>query len=213
MMMASIRSRLQFEFDPDQKAEQVLSHPLPQTDGIGWDPVVPPRIDFCDTAEIVKASPDITWAPSEKYFSVDCSHSKIVVGAVPNGFAFQDGVSVGKMNHPFAFFGVSSRDGKPIAQSDEVIFSIVGRARNTGEKFNLEKPYSISYLGVSDCLESFGHLPVIHDRYTTRVVLPLKNRIIRFYNFEGYCFRQEPFDGSVVISENEPLYMAVVSRE
>ncbi len=213
LMMASIRNRLQFEFDPEQKAAQTLSAPLPRPDGIGWEPVVPPRIDFCDTKEIVKASPDITWAPSRQYFAVDCAHSKIVTGSIPNGFTFQDGVSVGAMNHPFAFFGVSSRDGKPIAQSEELILTIVGRARNTGEKMNLEKPFSISYLGVSDCLENFGTAPVLHDRFKTVVTLPVKNRIIRFYNFEGYCFREEPFDGSVRISDQEPLYLAVITRK
>ena len=112
----------------------------------------------------------------------------------------------------FAFFGLSSRDGKAIAESRELVFALTSESENTGYRLNPDK-MERGPLALIPAIENRGTTPVIVTRPSGVIHVPGKPFTLKRFNFAGYCYRNETVgDGSFTVEEGEPLFLGVITR-
>ncbi len=199
-MHTSVRKQLTLAFDPQQDAPIAIKGELMDMTELNDE----------DRATL-NASPDITWDPKNERIILDTPHSKIIVGFIRNGYTFKDGIKLGPINRDFAFFGIASRDGKPIAQSRDLILTLVSTSANTGYKFDPKKIKG-STLGHINGVVDRGTAPVIVDRVAGRIDLQGVKGKLECYNFATYRYRQTTVDGHVQFTGDEPLFVARIRR-
>lgn len=200
-MHTSVRKRLQTAFDEKQEAPiKVKGTLLEKTSGLDED------------REKLTSSPDITWEPKKNRFILDCAHSKIATGILKDGYKFKGGVVLGPVNRDFAMFGISSRDGKSLDQSENIIVTIVSKSHNTNYQFDPSKIKG-STLGHIRGVVNRGTTPVIVERVKADITVPIKNKVMRCYNFAGYCYRTVPVNGKIAFSADEPLFIALITNK
>ncbi|MDD3155384.1 MAG: hypothetical protein PHS41_10990, partial [Victivallaceae bacterium] len=196
-MRNSIRSKLSVAFDADKNAPAMR--------------VTGPFSPCAEDRAAVSASPDICWSPERNQVILDNSTSKIAVGILKDGVPFQDNVRLSKLSCDFAFFGVASRDGKPLRESAEVILTLVGKGENTDFLFDPAK-IGNGALGHIQGVVSRGHGPVKMTRPAGSVELPGVTGTLRCYDFAGVCYREEPMSGTIHFTADESLFLAIVTR-
>ncbi|MEI8246990.1 MAG: hypothetical protein WCI51_14250 [Lentisphaerota bacterium] len=196
-MQSSVRSKLTVDFDEKQVA------PIKVTGKFD---------EYLEDKGSLSPSTDVTWDQDKNRIVLDNAHSKIAVGILKDGMDFNDGVKLGRLNRDFAFFGISSRDGKPLAESDEIIVALTSNSHNTGFKFNPEKVKGQT-LGHINGIENTGTAPVVVDRVSSEIDVPMNNMIMRCYNFAGYCYRETPVNGKISFTAEEPLFLALITRK
>ena len=200
-MHTSVRKRLQLAFDEKQKAPiKIKGNLVEKTSGLDED------------REKLTSSPDIIWNPQKNQFILDCAHSKIATGILKNGYKFNDGVTLSPVNRNFAMFGISSRDGKALAQSEDIIVTIVNKSHNTGFKYDPAKIKG-STIGHIKGVVNRGTAPVIVKRVKADITVPVKGKTMRCYNFAGYCYRTVPVNGKISFSADEPLFVAIITNK
>ena len=198
-MHSSVRKKLQLDFDERQEAPIRVNGSLSD------------KIDEMDAdKERLSASEDIVWDPAGNRFMLDCKHSKLVVGIMQNVVEFNDNITLSKINRDFAFFGISSRDGKDLAESSEIILAAVSTSSNTGYRFDPSKikGSTLGHInGVVDC----GTAPVQVSRVGFELKLPVHGKTMHCYNFAGYAYRKAKVNGVITISSEEPLFLAIIN--
>ena len=199
LIHASIRTQLGVDFDPEQEAPIRVS-------GKDLDKIE------SDEHSVLKNSPDITWDPAAGTVVLDNRHSKILAGVLPKELTFADGVSFRPKKSMFAFFGLSSRDGKAIAESRELVFALTSESENTGYRLNPDK-MERGPLALIPAIENRGTTPVIVTRPSGVIHVPGKPFTLKRFNFAGYCYRNETVgDGRITVEEGEPLFLGVITR-
>jgi hypothetical protein len=199
-MHTSVRKRLSLAFDPNQEAPIVVKGKLNDMTEL-----------LEDDRETLTPSPDVTWDPQQERIILDNPYSKIIVGFIKNGYTFKDGVKLGALNQDFAFFGLCSRDGKPIKDSDDLLVTLVSTSANTGYEYDPARIKG-STLGHIRGVVKHGTAPVIVDRVAAEVTVPGGKRQLECYNFARYCYRSEAVAGKLRFSAEEPLYLARLRR-
>lgn len=199
MIDASVRTRLGVDFSMKQKTPIRVSGK--QLKKIKND------------NEILTASPEITWNPVDEINLLDNTHSKIAVGILPAELKFKDGIRFRQKRKMFGFFGISSRDGKPLSESGEIVFALTAESQNTGYRLNPEKMAN-GPLALIPAIENRGTAPVIVKRPSGTVSVPGKPFILKCYNFAGYCYRTETVTNETfTIEQGEPLFLATLTRK
>jgi hypothetical protein len=200
-MHTSVRKRLQLAFDEQQESPiKVRGKLVEKTSGLDED------------RDRLTSSPDIIWEPQKNRFILDCPHSKIVTGILKDGYSFKEGITLSPINRDFAMFGISSRDGKKLAQSEDIILTIVSKSYNTGFKFNPDKIKG-STLGHIRGVVKPGTVPVIVERVKADITVPIVGKVMRCYNFAGYCYRTVPVNGKISFLKDEPLFIAIITNK
>jgi len=199
MIDASVRTKLTVDFNLKQEAPiRVEGKPL---------------AEIKDDTMTLNASPDITWNPKKSVVILDNRHSKILTGVLPEVLKFKDGVVFHPDKSMFAFFGMSSRDGKPLAESKEIVFALTSESQNTGYKLNPEKMIS-GPLALIPAIENRGTAPVIVTRPSGTIHVPGAPFTLKRYNFAGYCYKTEQVkNGRFAVLEGEPLFLGVITRK
>ncbi len=198
MIRASVHTRLGVDFDRNQKAAvRIEGKPLQ---------------GYTNVTEKVTASPDVTWDPPNEINILDNAHSKIAVGVLPATVTFRDGVRFEHSEKGFGYFGLSARDGLPVAQSKELVFALTATSHNTKYKLNPEKMIN-SPLALIPAIENRGEWPVIFARPFGKVTVPGGPFTLKRYTFAGYCYKTELVtDGAFEIEAGEPLFLATLTR-
>lgn len=157
-------------------------------------------------------SPDIAWKKSANQIILDNATAKIAVGILKNGVSFTDGITLSPINCDFAFFGIAGRDGKKIAQSDDLILALTSTSQNTNYQFD-PALIKTGALGHINGVVNPGGKPVVVKRVAAKVTLPaeLNGKVLYCYNFGGNCYRRETVaDGKIVFTDDEPLFLALI---
>lgn len=157
-----------------------------------------PEGDFalrCSGSVRKKAFPDgvspdshIGWKRGKGYFFVDDKSVKVAIGYLPETVSFSDGVEVTGLNVPFACFTMVAEDGKSIAESDQVLVSLVSTAENSGVQFDPAKMKKNSGMArFAQIVGNPGTAPVQVVRPTAFVQLPSREK--RRAIFLDYAFK------------------------
>lgn len=195
-MHSSIRKQLTLDFDPTQKTPIRVVGELMDMTMLGDE-----------DQSIVQASPQITWDPKKERFILDAPHSKIVVGFIRNGYTFKDGIKLNPINRDFAMFGIAARDGKPIAESKDILIALTSKSANTDYKLDPSKIKG-STLGHIKGVVNPGKAPVIVERVAAKIDIPGVKGTLTCYDFTRKAYRTEQINGSVTFSTDEPLFLA-----
>ena len=195
-MHTSVRSQLQLAFDPQ------LQVPI-QVQG----KLVNDAVMMDEDRQTLKPSADITWEPQRNRFVLDNAYSKIIVGLIRDGYTFRDGISLGPINRDFAMFGMASRDGKPLAESRDILITLISQSQNTDYKFD---PSAIKgpTLGHIRGIVDVGRSPVVVDRVSGRITFPGYSGQLHAYNFANYRYRDQTVSRVITFTDTEPLYLA-----
>lgn len=195
-MHTSVRKLLTLDFDLSQEVPIRVIGSLADMTVLGDE-----------DREILNSSPDIIWDPASERFMLDAPHSKLISGFIREGYEFEDGIKLGQLNRDFAVFGVVARDGKPIAESEDILIALTSKSANTGFEFDPEKIEG-SVLGHIKGVTDIGRAPVIVERVAAKIELPgVKGRLV-CYDFTRKAYRTEDIDGCVEFSADEPLFLA-----
>lgn len=199
-MHSSIRKQLTLDFDMNQEIPIRVIGKLMDMTMLGDE-----------DRTLVQASPEITWDPANERFILDATHSKIIAGFIKDGYTFNDGIKLHSINRDFAVFGIVSRDGKPLAESKDILIALTSKSANTD--FVLD-PSLIkgSTLGHIRGVVNPGKAPVIVERVAARIELPGIKGTLTCYDFTRKAYRTEKIDGHIEFSADEPLFLARITK-
>jgi len=119
----------------------------------------------------------------------------------------------------YVCIGVCSRDGKPLAESRDIVMTAVSTSCNSGFKFDVEKFDAAQKvrnhppLSAAVSIEA-GQLPVLVSRVECTLKADwLKGMTVRRKDFSLNCYREEKLEtDSLSISEDEPLFILELTR-
>ncbi|MBQ0031577.1 MAG: hypothetical protein KBT68_02120 [bacterium] len=201
----SFRHQLSLDFDETQDAPINVKGEL-------YDGAVANPGERADYPKI-ESNDEITWDPPNMISKIDASHSKIAVGILPKRMEFKGGVSFEQETPlPMAFFGLSTRDGKLVSESREMLLNVVSTAENTGYRLDTEKMQP-GVLGLIPAIITRGTTPVVVTRPSGVVTVPGKPFKLERYNFARFLYKTEIVkDGKFRIEADEPLFLGRIVR-
>ncbi len=203
---SSIRSRLRLAFDPRSSVAVAVAGELAPM----------------DDRSAVRASESILWDRPRQRLVIDTPNVKLVTGFFKDGHEFRDGVTVEGLSREFATFGLAALDGKPIAESRDILLALVSKSANTGYAFDPSKMGSGPVGHIMGIVDR-GRWPIVVERVAARVHLPLSRaerkaqgaapaRVVTRYNFALYPYAEGRSGSVIAITEDEPLFLARIRR-
>jgi len=183
-------------------------------------------------ADIVKPTSEITYRWKEGTLVVEAPRVLMLAGFVPDHFDFASGESLtgilvksppgsafASERERYVCIGVCSRDGKPLAESRDIVMTAVSTSCNSGFKFDVEKFDAAQKVRNHPPLSAAvsidaGQLPVLVSRVGCTFKADwLKGMTVRRKDFSLNCYREEKLEtDSLSISEDEPLFILELTR-
>ena len=137
--------------DPDQhpdiwKPEQVL-----------------PRIDR-ETGITRSITGELLWDENRGHARVMTPKTKALMGAFDNGTYREEGLTM-RLNDAYGVVGFSSLDDRPLRESENILLSLVGRQRNSGQFYRYFNTHGAEGYDPEEAfsLESVGHAPILME--------------------------------------------------
>lgn len=155
--------------------------------------------------DLLSPSEQLTWDFGNGRLMVDTPEAKAFVGFPDESrsIAFNGGVTVEDISRDFVAFSLVSEDGRPIAQSAQVLLSAVSRSHNTGYEFDAEQG-----------IVNEGTAPVVVERVACKLTLHHRaGRQVRKLDFALHTIATEAAEDGVVLREQEPVFVALLEGE
>jgi hypothetical protein len=170
----------------------------------------------------IQPSEQFVWDWPNGRLIIDTPQAKVAAGFLGKQVEFKDGVTVKNINREFACIALVSQDGKPIVESDRIIFSAVNESCNTGFEFKAtEAPKQVPedmIIGqpFEEVLKSVvdpGIAPVIVNRVACELTLPGANgRKAKMIDFALRNFKTEDADRGVVLRAEDPVFYCEITK-
>ncbi len=174
-------------------------------DGAGCDEVIDcaDAVPWASPDRIVSDNGQVWRDLKNKFGGVDTPRTKILYGKLANvkgGITPKRGTEVSGLKvesfTDFAVVALSSLTDKPIRESDNMLLSCIGRARNTDAQFDGEK------------MIDYGHAPVLAEATHATITIETERTDLRVWgvNAEGYYVGAVPAvfrDGKMTFTVGE----------
>ena len=186
-------------------------------------PLVSPR----GQEKVVRPTDQIAYRWDEGKMVIDDSRAKALIGFDVANWKFDEGVElkdIAIQNPPgmpyviegerYAAIGITSQDGKPLANSAKVLVSAVSTSFNSGLEIDRQKMIeNTGYAsGLASAITNPGGLPVLTARVAVTIRAPwLKGRHYRMIDYNNNVIADEAIEGmELVIPATLPVYLTEI---